>query len=204
MINFTLIALATSMVVNLNTLTTSQSNISLMSQKKMSLETRYSVPAVNEVMKYNILLTLKYMDSALDIQKPFRTEFTLSPGQTFAFHDNVADQYKTGLAKTTNAHFGAHEGFKSDGYLIGDGVCHLASLIYWAAKDAGLEAKAPVSHDFAIIPEVPREYGVSIYVAQDQSVGQLQNLYVTNNKDSRAIFEFVFDGHDLELNVKTS
>jgi len=26
---------------------------------------------------------------------------------------------------------------KSDGYLVGDGVCHLASILYWVAKDAG-------------------------------------------------------------------
>jgi hypothetical protein len=51
---------------------------------------------------------------------------TLKPGETFAFHDIVLDKYKGKITKTTNAHFDLAMGFKSDGRLQGDGVCHLA------------------------------------------------------------------------------
>ena len=98
---------------------------------------------------------------------------------------------------TTNAHFNYQDGFKSDGYLTGDGVCHLASLMYWAAKDAGLTAYAPTSHDFAIINGVPREYGVSIYsVPDDFDTSARQNLYIQNNLNFPVAFIFNYDGFD--------
>lgn len=73
----------------------------------------------------------------------------------------------------------ATEGLISDGYLTGDCVCHLASLIYWAARDAGLTALAPTNHDFTTIPEVPKEYGVSIYFTPGarEANAQKKSLY---------------------------
>lgn len=134
----------------------------------LSLTNRYAVPLVNEVFKYNILHTIERMGS----------EFVLEPGEKFAFHGTAS--------KTTNSDFTFSQGFKSDGYLVGDGVCHLASLMYMAALEAGLEAIAPRNHNFAVIPDIPKEYGVSIFSTSDQN-----NLYITNNKPYSIKFEFI-------------
>jgi len=149
-----------------------------------SMEERYANTFVNDVFKENILLTVKYMGNG----------FTLEPGQTFAFDDKVLPEYSGRVAKTTGAHFIYSEGYKSDGLLIGDGVCHLASILYWTAKDAGLSALAPRNHDFAEIQGVPKEYGVAIL-----STDPNQNLYITNNLDKPVTFEFKYDGTNLTV-----
>lgn len=182
-----------------------------LAQKTISLEDRYNNTFVNDVFKDNMLLTLNYMDGDVkakkdinwsDIEKPNVYQFTLNPGERFAFHDQVLPKYNSNIVKTTNAHFNYTDGFKSDGYLMGDGVCHLASLMYWAAKDAGVDAYAPTSHDFAKINEVPKEYGVSIYALPgDLSTSARQNLYITNNLDRPVTFSFVYDGENLTVNV---
>lgn len=157
--------------------------------KSMSLDNRYPVKSVNEVFKQNILLTVAYMEQhgtvpTIDtktIDKPLHHAITLHNGEVFAFHDNILPAYKSKVVATTNAHFNGQEGFKSDGYLIGDGVCHLASLIAFAARSAGLGVVSPTSHDFADIPDVPKQYGVSIYASPTRSVNsERQNLYITN------------------------
>ncbi len=178
----------------------------------MSLENRYGDTYVNNVFKDNILLTLRYMEGSVTeagnisweaVQKPFRYEMILKPDEIFAFHDTVLPEYDGSVDKTTNAHFNYQDGFKSDGYLYGDGVCHLASLIYWVAKDAGLEAVSPINHDFAGIPEVPKEYGVSISFRPNETKrSSLQNLYITNNKEIPISFIFEYDGKDLRVGVK--
>jgi hypothetical protein len=135
-----------------------------------------------------------------NIKRPFEYKLILKPGETFAFHDDVLPEYEGKIVITTNAHFNAQDGFKSDGFLMGDGVCHLASLLYWVARDAGLETFAKVDHNFANIPEVPREYGVSIYAYPGKQAGdQLQNLYITNNKENEIAFEFSYDGENLKI-----
>jgi vancomycin resistance protein YoaR len=151
-----------------------------------SLENRYDNKFVNDVFKENILLTVKYMGS----------DFTLQPGETFAFDDKVLPEYAGRITKTTGAHFIGSEGYKSDGLLIGDGVCHLASLVYWAAKDADLAAVAPRNHDFAKINEVPKEYGVAIL-----SLDPYQNLYITNNLDKPVTFSFTQKDSDLTVTI---
>lgn len=176
-----------------------------------SLEKRYNDTFVNNVFRDNILLTIDYLEGKAkptptvdwnNVVKPFQYRMVLKPGETFAFHDDVLPKYSGKVNMTTNAHFNSQEGFKSDGYLVGDGVCHLASLIYWVAKDAGLDTYAPVRHDFAIVPEVPREYGVSIYATPGVDANdQQQNLYITNNKDKNVAFEFVYDGSDLKISA---
>jgi hypothetical protein len=126
----------------------------------------------------------------------------LQPGQVFAYHDAVLPEFAGKVVKTTNAHFDASEGFVSDGYLYGDGVCHLASLMNWSARDANLEVVSLVNHDFAHIPEVPREYGVSIYSAGGASVAsEKQNLYIRNNLDTAVSFVFAYDGDRLTVSV---
>ncbi|OGY07915.1 MAG: hypothetical protein A2700_01275 [Candidatus Blackburnbacteria bacterium RIFCSPHIGHO2_01_FULL_44_64] len=181
-------------------------------QRSFSLENRYDNKFVNDVFKDNILLTLKYLDGSVkdkkdisweNVGKPMRYEFTLKPGQAFAFHDQLLPEYARNVVKTTNAHFNSTDGFKSDGYLVGDGVCHLASLIYWAAKDAGLTTVSLASHNFAKINDVPKEYGVSIRFqpgAKENSARQ--NLYIVNNFDKPVTFVFDYDGANLDVKVK--
>lgn len=176
-----------------------------------SLEKRYGNTFVNGVFKDNILLTLMILKNGeiphlpVDweaVRKPFHFDLTLQPGETFAFHDNVLPQYQGKPLKVLNAHFNSQEGFVSDGYLVGDGVCHLASLLSWTAKDAGLSVTALVNHDFAPIPEVPREQGVSIFANPSPSTGAArQNLYITNTKESDVRFRFTYDGGTLTIEV---
>lgn len=183
----------------------------LMAQKEMSLENRYENKFVNDVFKNNILLNLAYLGDKVsspkeikwdEITKPFQYEFKLEPNKTFAFHEDVEDKYKDSLVKTTNAHFNAGDGFKTDGYLFGDGVCHLASLIYWVAKNAGLATEAPTNHDFANIPDIPKEFGVSIYNnPSSRGSNQLQNLYITNNKSKPIAFKFEYNDSKLKVSV---
>jgi hypothetical protein len=177
-----------------------------LSQVTYSLANRYSNTFVNGVFSDNILLTIAYLGGKVKknntvewnlIKSDGDTRFTLKPGETFAFHDAVLDKYKDKVAQTTNAHFNASEGFKSDGYLIGDGVCHLASFMYVAAKNAGLAVEAPTSHDFAVIPNIEKKDGVSIY-----SENTLQNLYITNNQNKPISFVFVHKNDTLTIRVE--
>jgi hypothetical protein len=180
-------------------------------ERSFSLANRYPVQSVSDVFRDNILLTLSYMEGQVPdarnidwsaIDKAQSYSFTLNPGEVFAFHEDVLPQFEGKVKKTMRAHFNWDDGFKSDGWLTGDGVCHLASLLYWAAKDAGLATLAPTNHDFANIPEVPREYGVSIYfnpAAPGSSA--LQNLYITNTFDKPVHFGFTYDGTNLTVKV---
>lgn len=182
-----------------------------LASRSYSMENRYEVPSVNKVFRDNILLTLRYMDGSVgsktdiswpEIEKPFHTEFTLGPGEGFAFHDQVMPLYKDSVVKTTNAHFNSQDGFVSDGYLVGDGVCHLASFMHRVALDAGLTSVSPVSHDFAKINEVPREFGVSIkYMPEAFENSSRQNLYIVNPKEKPVTFVFSYDGTDLTVKV---
>lgn len=132
----------------------------------------------------------------------FTTSFNLYPGQSFALHDDILPEYKKSVVKTTNAHFNAAEGFLTDGYLYGDGVCHLASIIYWAALDGGLQTTAPINHDFATIADVPKEYGVSIYSNPKANGSHTrQNLYITNNRLKPVTFVFEYKDELLKVSV---
>lgn len=196
---------------NQNLTTPMFSNEQVVAQKEMPLDNRYPVKSVNDVFKDNILLNLAYLrgqvNSAKDIKwdeitKPFKYEFRLEPNKTFAFHADIKNQYKDSLVKTTNAHFNFSDGFKTDGYLFGDGVCHLASLINWVAREAGLSVEAPTNHDFANIPDVPKEYGVSIYSAPGaKGSNEQQNLYITNNKPKPITFRFEYINDKLKVSA---
>jgi hypothetical protein len=180
------------------------SNVVLASHS-FPLTDRYGNTFVNDVFKDNILLAVNYMDGAVKskaevdwtkVEKPFHYEFTLNPGQEFAFHDGTLPGYSLNVVKTMNTRFMWTEGYKSDGLLIGDGVCHLASLIYWVALDAGLSAYAPSNHNFATIPDVPKEYGVAI-----MAPSPMGNLYITNSKNKPVTFVFDYDGTNLSVAV---
>ena len=97
--------------------------------QQISLEKRYNDTFVNGIFKDNILLNLSYLGGKItkkedinweNINKPYSYNFTLLPGKTFAFHEDVLPQYKDTLTKTTNAHFNYDDGFKKEG----NGVCH--------------------------------------------------------------------------------
>ena len=71
-----------------------------------------------------------------------------------------------------------------------------------AAQKAGLEVKAPTNHNFANIPQVPKEYGTSIYYYPSQhSNNAIQNLYIKNNKNNEIAFKFDYDGKNLKISV---
>lgn len=182
--------------------------IQTLGQAQFSLLNRYSNTYVSNVFADNILLTMAYMRGIVPnntpdwtaVKKPFTYSFTLKPNEVFAFHEDVLPQFEGKVVKTTNAHFGSQEGFKSDGYLVADGVCHLASLINEAAQNAGLTVIAPTNHDFAIIPEVDRKYGTAIYfMPGEKGTNQMQNLYVQNNKDKPVTLTFTYDGTELKV-----
>jgi len=189
------------------------SNQVVLASHQMSLNQRYTTASVNNVFRNNILLTLAYMTGRVtdpatinwdEINKPFRFDYILYPGEVFAFHDDVYPFFKHKHIKTTNAHFNAQEGFLTDGLLYGDGVCHLASLIKWAAIDANLAVVAPTAHDFAKIPQIPSEQGVSIYTAPGSTENnQRQNLYIENTLDKPVVFSFEYKEGDLSLAVST-
>lgn len=183
----------------------------ILGTQEMPLNDRYPVKSVNDVFRDNILLNLAYMEGTVksskdikwdEITKPFRYEFRLDPDKTFAYHEDVKDIYKDSLVKTTNANFNFSDGFKSDGYLYGDGVCHLASLINWAARTAGLAVEAPTNHNFANIPDVPKEFGVSIFKNPGaKSSNALQNLYIKNNRSKPITFRFEYANDKLKVSV---
>jgi len=187
---------------------------SLLASHAISMQNRYDNPQINEVFKDNILLTLSYATGLInkksdinweEIDKPATYDITLQPGETFAFHDNISSYYKNKKIITTNAHFDAQDGFLSSGYLYGDGVCHLASLISWTALDAGLKVTAPTNHDFANIPQIPKKYGVSIYYSPDQdSRSQNQNLYIENTFDDPITLAFYYNRGVLTFSVTKS
>jgi len=207
-----LFVLGISLALMLATLPTKAAEAEIvLASKTISLENRYANTWVNDVFKDNILLTIAYMRGAEktqspdwnEVKKPFTYDFVLKPGETFAFHDTAyLPQYAQNVVKTTNAHYGGGEGFKSDGYLMGDGVCHLASLFYWAAVDANIEAVSPVNHDFAAIPQIDKKYGVAIYSdPNNPTTSRQQNLYIKNDQAEPITFRTVYNGSNLTVEV---
>ncbi|MFC1711422.1 VanW family protein [Patescibacteria group bacterium] len=181
----------------------------ILATQKLNLDNRYDGSFVNQVFKDNIILSLHYLggrekDKTVDweeIRKPGLFAFTLNPGEVFAFHANVLPEYEEMLVQTMNSNFFADEGYKNSGFIFGDGVCHLASLINWVATDAGLQVKAKVNHNFRLIPDIPKEYGTSIKYSENGGNSQNQNLYVQNNKSFPIEFRFTTSLNDLDLAV---
>lgn len=184
---------------------------SILASREFSLEKRYAVESVNDVMKKNILLNLAYLEGTVTskqdldwdkVNQPQEFNFTLKPGETFAYHDLVRSEFRNNLAVTARTGFNASDGYLSDGYLYGDGVCHFASLINWAAQNAGLMVVVPKDHrSVGQIPEVPADYGVSIYKNEAANIGAENNLYITNNQDKAVTFSIQYDGKILKVSV---
>lgn len=187
------------------------SNEHLLAERSMSLQNRYGNEVTNAVFKDNILLTLSYLSGDVqnasqinwnDVRTDSKYELVLEPGEVFAFHDDVLPEYRGKVVKTTHARFGPDQGFRSSGYLFGDGVCHFASLITWAARDAGLKVDTRVNHNFANIPEIPKEHGTSIVTTGTPSLNaQMQNLYVENTSDKPVRFVFDYSGNALRVAI---
>lgn len=183
-----------------------------LSEVSYSLKNRHPDPFVNEVFSDNILLTVAYMTKNVQstdqiswerVRASDKSKITLKPGETFAFHDSYFDKYNGRIASTSNAHFNFQDGFRSSGYLVGDGVCHLASFLKVAADRAGLMVEARVPHDFAPIPGVAKVDGVSIYYTPlDKNTSSLQNLYITNNQSKTIAFVFTHKNDALDIKVQ--
>jgi len=198
-------------VVTVNAMGQTVPTQAVLGKEVLPLNDRYANTFVSDIFKDNILLTLHYMDGSVisgsrvnwgKIEGDFTYSFSLNPHQTFAFHDQILPQFSGTVVKTTNAHFNSSEGFKSDGLLVADGVCHLASFMNWVSRDAGLTVVAPTNHDFARIPDVDRTYGTAIYYMPGQgSSSELQNLYVTNNKTKPVTFTFIYKDNTLTLQI---
>lgn len=201
-------SLGISAVASVSAYTASSVSVSpiVLGERAFSLDDRYWNAYVTKVFKDNILLTMAYLSGKVSkgekidwdaIRKPFSYDFVLKPGEVFAFHDTLLPEYTGKVVKTTGVDFGAGEGFVSDGELYGDGVCHLASLIGWAARDAKLDVVAPTNHNFARIPDVPAKYGVAIYAGN-----AAQNLYVRNNFDKPVKFVFTYKDDVLHVSIQ--
>lgn len=187
-------------------------NTQELASRSISLENR-AMPGsfMAETMRDNILLTMGYIRGIVvdgqnvnweAVRKPFTYSFELKPQEAYAFQKDALPSYEADIVKTIDVNFAGQNGFKHDGYLMGDGVCHLASLFYWAAMDAKIDAFAPTNHDFMAIPEVPREYGVSIYSTPgEKAANAQQNLYIRNNTQHTIRFEIQYDGQNLQTKV---
>lgn len=183
----------------------------LLASHVMPLNNRYPVKSVSDVFRDNILLTLYYMSGKVsgpteikwdEVRGPSRFEFELKPGEVFAFHEDVLPEYQGKVALTTKAHFNAADGFLTDGFLYGDGVCHLASVMNWVGQGAGLKVEARVNHNFANIPDVPMQYGTAIFFSPGSpSIGQQQNLYIENTLDKPIKFVFEYENEELKVSV---
>lgn len=167
--------------------------------------------SMSDIMADNILLNLAYLNNEIsdpkainwdEVRKSRTIEFKLRGGEVFAYHEDFLPEYEGKVALTTNGRFSYEQGFKYDGYLMGDGVCHLASLMNWVAKDAVLKTDVPTNHDFMPIPGIEREHGVAIYfMPGSKEANARQNLYITNTKDKDVIFRFVIEEKNLELKI---
>ena len=186
-----------------------------LSQESLDLKSRYPDPWVNEVFSDNILLNLHYLkgDAAsiknekggVDWEKvrgPFEFSMRLESGQTFAYHRTVLPEFKEKEVLAAQTTFWASEGYKSDGYLVGDGVCHLASLFNWTGSGAGLKVTAKANHDFLPVPGVPRRYGTSIYYTTDGGRNSAnQNLYITNEFNVPVEFKISANAEKVKIQV---
>jgi len=178
---------------------------------EFSMGYRYEDPWISEVFRDNILLTLAYMRRVvqkgeavnwLAVKEPFHWDLDVQPGAVVTYHANVLPKYEGTAIPLTTVYFNGAEGFRSDGYLVGDGTCQLASLLSWVARDAGLTVEAPVNHDFAAIPEVPKEQGVSIYShPTNRARSATQNLYIQNDFSRVVRFAFHYDGATLRISA---
>jgi len=218
MIQQTLIALSLLTSVNFTQFVTPSASLAeerVLAKKDMYLTDRLPNEGGSQIFADNIVLSLHYLkgdvdslkttpaivnETSLDWQKvraPFEVSFKLDKGEVFAFHNQTLPEYEGKIKVSTNSKFYMQEGYKSLAGLGGNGVCHVASLINWVAKDAGLNVVAKVNHDFWPVPNIPREYGTSIFSTMAE-----QNLYIENTKDNPVEFDFKIKSDRITLSIK--
>jgi hypothetical protein len=95
--------------------------------------------------------------------KSLKVEIVIPPNEEFNFNE-------------TFGKFSSDEGYQSFNNISGFGVCNIASLIRWAAADAGLDVVEAVPHRTEI-PGIPRDYQVSIYYGTQNLVIENCNSY---------------------------
>lgn len=207
-----------------------QQNQTVLATQTLDLTNRLPGEFGNQVFADNILLNLHYIKGDVEelkisdnssrqartisgpedidwekVRAPFEASFILKPNEVFAFHENVLPEYNSpvgGVNLTSNSHFDFADGYKSLNGLSGNGICHLASLINWVAKEASLDAKSFVNHDFSPVNGVPREYGASIYYSPSGGLNtESQNLYIRNNLDYLIKFDFKVDEKKVVLEI---
>jgi len=194
----------------LEPLSYSQEEAHLLSQRRLDLTILGQGSVATEILADNIRLNLHYLKGGElpqpkeinwpKIREPFTVTFSLKPGEVFAFHDQVLQQYEGRTIKTQPSHFGNADGYKTL-TLPGSGVCYLASLINWAATEAGLEITALANHDFEPVPGVPRQYGTSIFYDGASANSRRQNLYVTNRLSGPVTFHFEVTREEVVLSI---
>ena len=180
-----------------------EKRVTVLVEQSLDLTTRAAATAINQGFSDNILLALHYLKNDVrsteidweEIRQPFEAFFVLGPGELFAFHDTLLPEFEKADA-TMNTDYLSPGGYKTLLGLSGNGVCHLASLMNWAASKAGLEVLAKVKHDFAPIPEVPREHGTSIRTYDKQ-----QNLYIKNSLEVPVTFVFSVNSQSVNLKI---
>ena len=182
-------------------LETEEKTEEILAVRKLGLTDRDENPQVNEIFKHNILLALPIQERLPLDETGIKYGFILEPGQVFAFHENFSEEFKLKKVITLGTRFSSSEGYQSPGTIAGDGVCHLASLINWAAAKAGLKVQAKVNHQFRAIPGIPDEYGTSIRYSEKGLNSQKQNLYVENTFDFPVEFRFIVREENLELEI---
>lgn len=184
-----------------------QNQPKILARQKLDLTILGYGQAATDILADNIRLNLHYFKGdakeVKNLREPFTFSFTLEPGEVFAYHDQVLAEFKDATIKTQPSHFSNAEGYKTL-TLPGSGVCYLASLINWAASDAGLKVVALVNHDFETIPGVPRKYGTAIYFDGPTETSRRQNLYVANNLEKPVTFEFNITETEVRLTVTTN
>jgi vancomycin resistance protein YoaR len=169
-----------------------------LSEGVLDLSTRNPSEAINQGFKENILVNLDYLYKD-------RARIIIRPGEVFAFHKNIHPDFRGSVIVTQESEYKASEGYKLIAGLYGNGVCHLATLMNYAASQAGLEVTAMVSHDFAPVPGIDRKYGTSIKFSPNiGGTSERQNLYIKNTKDYPVEFKFSQQGDVLKFAVVKS
>ena len=168
----------------------------VLASESLDLSNRYPVLSVSEGFKENILTAVSYFNQEASASGGL----ILQPGQVFAFHRNIAPEFRQFTIITQPSGFLAKDGYKVVAGLAGNGVCHLASSMNLAAQEAGLEVTAPANHNFAKIPGIDPKYGTSIkFLPNGGANTERQNLYIRNIFDFPVEFRFVLEGENLKF-----
>lgn len=183
----------------------------VLSTGRMDLSYRYPIENTSKVFTENVLVNLYHLsrlNKSEDAQIPQDFKFqenvpasfslTLQPGEVFAFHDRVLNQYKDSKIIAPEGGYRPQDGYILLGGLYGNGVCHLATLMNYVAQHSGVEVTSLTRHDFAPVPGFDREYGTSISTG---NAPEKQNLYIKNDKEMPLELKFDLQGNELVFTI---